>query len=294
MIDGGAPSALTGPVMKDRYHVMAPRRPTITLKNRPVVARHGANANHTYRVIRERGSGDWLLIHGIGGCGRVIGPKGEVEIPAGTAVLFPAGCPHDYGTAPGHERWSFHWAHFLPRDGWERLLAWPSPIGGAGVLSVASQTRELVEQALVTTSLSAAGTWPGDMEAARSALELALRLYDRVNPGRGGRIDPRIRDAMDAIAAEPSLALDLARLARTAGISTSRFAHLFRAHANMSPGRWAELMRLRQAASELLGSFASIAQVAASAGFADPYYFSARFRRHFGVSPRAYRDQRAC
>ncbi len=247
------------------------KRPSIALRSMPLVARDTCSASPSYRVIRPSGSADWLLIHSHGGCGRIIGPRGEVDLLPGSAVLFAPGCPHDYGTRPGDAAWKFHWAHFIPRDGWEELLAWPSTIGGPGIVAVSGETRGLIEQAWVTTSQAAKQGWPEDIETGRSGLEFVLRLYARMNAGRSR--DIRVRDAMDAIANEPCLALELARLARTAGLSPSRFAHLFREHAGMSPGRWGELVRLRRAAAELLADVESISDVADRAGFTtDPFY----------------------
>jgi AraC family transcriptional regulator of arabinose operon len=273
--------------------MMPARRPTLLTPGRQVLARRSKAQTESYRTVRPEGMVEWLLIHALGGCGRAASHQGEILVPPGSALLLPAGCPHDYGSAPGHGGWEIQWAHFLPRDGWvERLLAWPSPIGGPMLLAVSGETRDQVEQALALAISASSGPWPGDQELALSALEVALRLYDRANAGQGHAIDPRVRDAMDAIAVEPRLSADLARLARIAGLSVSRFAHLFRQHARMSPGRWAELVRLRRAASLLLGTIEPVAAIAEEVGFPDPLYFSARFRRHFGVSPRAYRERR--
>jgi AraC family transcriptional regulator of arabinose operon len=254
-----------------------------------IVARRARGAPG-YHVVREHGTSDWLLIHCVSGCGRVAIAGREALVPPGTAALFPAGCHHDYGTAPGHDHWGILWTHFLPRDGWEPLLAWPSPIQGPGILAVAGETRAQVEIAFDLCISASGERYAGDQQLSLSALEVVLRLFHRVDPGASAAIDQRVRDAMDAISAEPRLAADIPRLARVAGLSTSRFAHLFRAGAGMSPGHWAELVRLRGAASMLLATADPIAEIAGRVGYHDAFYFSARFRRHFGVSPRAYRQ----
>src|SRR5690349_990835 len=92
------------------------------VKSGRIVARRVMNGP-TYRVVREHGTSDWLLIHCVSGCGRIAMPDRETLVHPGTATLFPAGTCHDYGTAPGHDHWGFQWSHFLPRDGWEPLLA---------------------------------------------------------------------------------------------------------------------------------------------------------------------------
>jgi AraC family transcriptional regulator of arabinose operon len=253
-----------------------------------IVAHRSRNAP-AYRIVREHGTNDWLVMHTIAGCGRIATPRGEALSLPGTGVIFPLGCHHDYGTAPGHQSWEIQWAHFRPRDGWEPLLTWPSPIGGPGLLAVSGETRDQVERNFALCVTASSGAWAGDEELSLTALEAVLRLFDRVNPGRGAVVDPRVRDAMEAITVDPRLAADVPRLARVAGLSPSRFAHLFRAGAGMSPGHWAEAVRLRRAASELLATIDPIAEIAERVGYADPFHFSARFRRRFGMSPRAYR-----
>jgi AraC-like DNA-binding protein len=50
-----------------------------------------------------------------------------------------------------------------------------------------------------------------------------------------------------------------------------------------------ELIRLGRAATLLERSNLTVTEVAVSVGFRDPLHFSRRFRRAYGVSPRAYR-----
>jgi AraC family transcriptional regulator of arabinose operon len=241
------------------------------------------------RTIRPHGSSDWLLIYTIGGSGVIRSPAGEeLLLTPGMAVLYPATCPHDYATSDARE-WHVVWAHFLPRDGWHDLLKWPMVLGGPRVLTVGGENQQRIEQQLAL--MDAAYHSPGrrDEQLAMSALEVALLLFDRVNGRAGVAVDPRVLKAMEAIRLEPSLAADLTRLARGAGLSPSRFAHLFRDGAGMSPGRWAELVRLRAAVSLLLSTDEPIGAIAERVGYADQFYFSTRFRRRFGASPRDFR-----
>ena len=49
---------------------------------------------------------------------------------------------------------------------------------------------------------------------------------------------------------------------------------------------------LRRAAGMLETMDLSVAEIAELAGMPDPYYFSTRFRKFTGVSPREYRKRR--
>src|SRR6478735_9620802 len=57
-----------------------------------------------YATWRHQGTSDWLLIHTVGGSGRVAGTTGEILTAPGDAVLLRPRLRHDYGTAADH--WS--------------------------------------------------------------------------------------------------------------------------------------------------------------------------------------------
>jgi AraC family transcriptional regulator of arabinose operon len=82
----------------------------------------------------------------------------------------------------------------------------------------------------------------------------------------------------------------LPALARRAGLSRSQFCALFRAGLGRSPAQYVEERRLELARFYLSTTTQSVAQIAARTGFESPFYFSRRFRRQFGRSPRAHRN----
>jgi AraC-like DNA-binding protein len=104
-----------------------------------------------------------------------------------------------------------------------------------------------------------------------------------VGDSRSGFTDPRIRTAMESILAEPARDLDAATLAAAAGLSTSRFLHLFSTNAGTSFRRfrlWARLLHLAAALAE----DACLTDAAADAGFASASHFSDTFRAMFGLT----------
>lgn len=104
-------------------------------------------------------------------------------------------------------------------------------------------------------------------------------------------MDLRIRalaERLDHGVAEP---FRLEALAREAGLSVSRLAHLFREQMGMSPRVYAEEQKMRHAAQLLRLTPLSVGEVAEACGFASAFYFSSRFRRWSRLSPRAFRDK---
>ena len=83
--------------------------------------------------------------------------------------------------------------------------------------------------------------------------------------------------------------LPLRELAAAASVSPSYLTRVFRKQYGCGPGAALELVRLERARTMLARSNLTISQVAAACGFADPLYFSRRFRVTHGIAPSAYR-----
>ncbi|MFI1500575.1 helix-turn-helix domain-containing protein [Streptomyces platensis] len=120
--------------------------------------------------------------------------------------------------------------------------------------------------------------------SATAELDLVRRLC--AAPGRAERpdIDPRIRAAVRRLLQEPQLPDGAAEYAAAAGLSRSRFLHLFRAETGTSFRRyrmWARMLR----AGRALRDFGTLTAAAAEAGFASPSHLSSSFHATFGVRP---------
>lgn len=102
--------------------------------------------------------------------------------------------------------------------------------------------------------------------------------------------DQRLARAIDRILQEPGAKHSVDSLADAASMSRSAFAEHFSAAFGRSPMNLVNHVRMQRAA-RLLGqsSALSIDQVAARVGFSSRSHFSRAFKKHFGLSPYAYR-----
>lgn len=84
--------------------------------------------------------------------------------------------------------------------------------------------------------------------------------------------------------------LDVATLAHEAGLSPSRFSHVFKQAMGLPPKRYLLRRRLERAA-ELLAQRPdhSVAEVARQCGWRDPDEFTRRFRSAYGSAPAHWR-----
>ena len=76
-----------------------------------------------------------------------------------------------------------------------------------------------------------------------------------------------------------------------AGLSPSRLRHLFGEQMGVSPRQFQEDQRLRRARDLLALSRHTIGEIALEVGFSNPFYFTLRFKKQTGESPRAFRQR---
>lgn len=102
--------------------------------------------------------------------------------------------------------------------------------------------------------------------------------------------DAAIDRACRRLAEEPRV--PLAALARDCGLSYERFRKLFRARLGVSPHDYRIRRRIDQACTALRADERPAQAIAADLGYANPFQFSAQFKRLVGMSPAAYRRNR--
>lgn len=83
--------------------------------------------------------------------------------------------------------------------------------------------------------------------------------------------------------------LSLERIARAASVSKSEALRCFRDGVRLSPVRYLNRYRLRQAQRLLLATSRPVTEIAVSVGFDNVGYFDRLFKREYGVTPRLYR-----
>jgi AraC family transcriptional regulator of arabinose operon len=251
-----------------------------------------------YNVLRPGGSNDWLLIYTIRGAGEFgFGRAGKAEgyfvASAGDAILLRPSTLHDYRVYAPAKKWDLLWAHFHPRPDWQTWMDWPevSPIA-PGLMRLAlesSADRQAVKRALQRMNDMALSRHALSTNMAMNALEDAL-LWCARQSFRGKSHDRRIEGAEEYLCQHLREKIGLADLAQVAGLSVSRLSHLFRKQTGLTPQQYFERQRLERARQLLELTSLPIKSIAADVGFANPFYFTLRFRRYVGTSPRMYRN----
>lgn len=103
--------------------------------------------------------------------------------------------------------------------------------------------------------------------------------------------DDVVRTATEAIQSRPAEGWSLDLLAEVAGVSRASLTRRFKTVLGVSPMTYLTQWRLATAADLLDRSDATLAAVARQVGYASPFSFSTAFKKHHGLSPRAFRER---
>lgn len=99
----------------------------------------------------------------------------------------------------------------------------------------------------------------------------------------------KLHDWLVQHASDPDLTVE--KLAEQAGMSPRNFARVYAARVGRTPAKSIELFRLETARRLLEDTEERIELVARRAGFGDEERMRTAFQRHFGISPREYRQR---
>lgn len=91
--------------------------------------------------------------------------------------------------------------------------------------------------------------------------------------------------------AEPNLSLEL--VSHIAGLSPSYLGKLFKGSTQKSFGEYLNHIRLEKARDLLISTHETAAKISESVGIYNTTYFSTLFKKKYGLSPSAFRDQEA-
>lgn len=121
-----------------------------------------------------------------------------------------------------------------------------------------------------------------------------LRRYETCRPPAGaslGRLSkPKLRRTTAYIEAHLAHELSLVEIAAVAQMSPAHFARLFKQETGRTPLQYVIMCRIERAKQLLTETERSIIDIGHQVGFTDQSYFTAVFRKHVAMTPKAYRD----
>ena len=127
--------------------------------------------------------------------------------------------------------------------------------------------------------------------ACRCHLFRDLILQYAIENGTLKGSDPVIEQAVAYIKGELARGVNLTAVASKTGLSYVQFLRRFKVLTGMAPTDYITSLRLQKAKNLLVGSSLQIKAIANACGFENEYYFSNFFKKHTGLSPKAYRTE---
>ena len=234
----------------------------------------------------QRLTDSYGLLLTLSGEGSVTFGKEFLLLHGGDLILLHPGLQHRVQSL---KTWDYLWFHFLPRSHVTHALKWPEPIPGVGKISFADGEFQTVRSALLEAHFLEYER-PGGWNALACLLleSVLVRGYNRFL-NDNSKIAPPIRTAQKLLT-ERDDSID--QIAASCGISRAALYAKFKQETGISPRQYREYAMLRRAAHLLESTTLSIAEIADQIGIPDPYYFSTRFRKFSGTSPREYRKRK--
>ncbi|UKI33143.1 MAG: helix-turn-helix domain-containing protein [Lentisphaeria bacterium] len=235
----------------------------------------------------QRLTASWGLIFVRDGHGALVCDDKSLVVEQGMLILMTPGFCHQFLPEPG---WELLWFHFLARPHVTEALRWPPAIPGAGAVHFTGEEETAVRETLSEVHQLELRRPPGWNPLAMLLLESVLvRGFNRIQAVRA-EPDSAIRLAQELLLNSGD---SVDRIAARCGMSRAALFAKFRQATGISPRQYRECAMLRRAARLLEQSGLPVSEVAEQSGMPDPYYFSTRFHKYFGLSPREYRRRAA-
>lgn len=207
----------------------------------------------------------------------------QTPINSGDAlVLFP-GEWHKYQPDP-ETGWSEYWLGFKGQDA-ERIM--DTFFDKSQAVHHTTQSNEIIRQ-FDQLLHWAKNPFPGAEQVMASFIPMILAFLRASAHDKEGHIDQVIMQAKLHMLEDLSIRTDLNELAKSLGMSYSKFRVLFRDQTGYAPREFENLVKLNRACDLLRSGQYSVSQTAEVLGFASIYYFSRAFKRQLGKSPQQW------
>ena len=169
------------------------------------------------------------------------------------------------------------------------LYAEPNVVSAEGLAALMRDVRELpgalIGECGEVNAIRAIYEDPDSLQWVASAV---ADLIDFSNARARRQIDPRVTRAIDRVVCDESPETggeawpSVTAAARDAGLSTSRFQHVFKAEVGVSYRRYLCWLRMRTAVRDVVQG-SNLTMAAHGAGYCDQAHFAHEFRRIFGA-----------
>ncbi len=245
-----------------------------------------AEKHYTYR---KKGLPENFLFYCVDGKGWYQLEDKKYEVSANEFFILPQHREHAYGSSEG-DPWTIYWVHF----------------GGNGLGEF--NNLQAVQKHFKPSYVKINEEVTGLFTKMYKSLELGYSMDNLVFTNmclshfislfiyNQRHFPQQAQDKLDSIDSailymhqHISENITLTELCKHYNYSASRFSSLFKQKTGYAPIDYFIQLKMQKATQQLDFTDQSVKSIAMSMGFDDPYYFSKRFRKIMGMSPKKYR-----
>lgn len=237
------------------------------------------------KTDRPEGRSDFQLICVTSGRMKVkLGGK-YCDFEKGSAILFRPGQPQTYKCSRTDTS-AYLWIHFDGTLAGNML----DSCGFDDAFCISSAFNEedihLIQQMVTEINLKPAGY---QIKLLSLFSELLARILRHSQSSKNENMYQKLAPALSAMEREIQKAYSIREYADICNMSMYHFSHCFKTYTGQSPMQYRDSVAMNHSAYLLKDTNLPVAEVSAMVGFSDPLYFSKKFKKKFGMSPREYR-----
>ncbi|MDD5697691.1 MAG: AraC family transcriptional regulator [Victivallaceae bacterium] len=233
-----------------------------------------------YRIGQALPPRRHMIIITCAGAGTLETASDSYSLGPGSFIAVPAGIP--CGWAVAGDNWKIVWFYLQPKPCWRAFES-------GTIISKAAYDFRYIESAAEYFVVSTGGDPTLALFYAQIMVHLLLRELGQAAVPVLPEPLTRLYEVYNAVKAQVRRNWNTDSLALRAGMSKSTLQRLALKHFGMTPWQMVIRLRMEQAALLLTKTGYQLKSIAAWCGYSDQFIFSTAFRRHFGVSPSAYR-----
>ena len=253
----------------------------------PLTVNCAGNFKAAFPLTTDNQSGrkDFYLLYLLSGELDVLIGEETVRASAGSLIIFPPNKRYKYSYSSAEEL-DYLWVHFTGSYA-ERLLS-ECGLSPLPYFSPALNSRRIPEKFKKIFEIFETG---GSLQRHELAVTLEQIILSAASKEKGGKkrsLDRSIR----YIHLNYNQKISIPELAAMENLSNSRYIALFTDQMGASPTSYIIKLRINSACDLLLTTDLSVKQIGTLVGYDDPHFFSKLFKKHVGLSPKAYKAQK--
>lgn len=253
------------------------------------------NATFHYCERSSEEASEYVLIYCVEGEGWYDLDGGRHILKNNQFVILPKGKAHSYGCAQ-ESSWTIYWLHFDGEKASFFSENFDKPHDIASAEHSRIQDRLMLFEEMYATVAS--GYKKDRMLYATTSLFHflgSMKFIGEYREARYGSIErssDKVEYAIHYMQENINKNLSLANIAKEVKLSVSYFSHLFEEKTGLSPMKYLNCLKMREACHYLDFTDLKINQISSLIGFDDALYFSRQFSKQMGMSPSQYKKRK--